>query len=405
MPQYHGWSETFEAIGEDVSNIEQMFGPSQQRLKLARTRNPRYVKQLGSAAQLMSQVMEGRRSIESLKEAMSTSDFPILFADIISRSVLTSYEHWPVTWPAVAKKVLVRDFRDNKLFLPMLGGDARLTGVPEGTWYPEVGLTEQTPITFAVAKYGRKMSFTFESMVNDDLDFLRDMPTRLGRGARRTEEREVTDKYVDANGPHASLYTSANLVVTGNGAATNNPELSIAGLQDAMTVLANQVDESGEPIMVETVTLVVPPALEVRARNILSATELRFGTIAPGATSGTQQELTTANWMRNRVNLQVNPYIPIVATGAVGAAKHSMWFLFADPRVGRPAILAAFLRGYDQPQILIKDPNARTPGGSAIDPMDGDFDTDSIQYRVRHILGTKLVDARATVASKGTNAA
>jgi hypothetical protein len=334
---------------------------------------------------------------------MSTSDFPILFADIISRSILTSYTAWPVTWPAVAKKVTVRDFRDNKLFLPMLGGDARLTGVPEGTWYPEVGLTEQTPITFTVKKYGRKMSFTFESMVNDDLDFLRDMPTRLGRGARRTEEREVTDQYIDANGLHASLYTSANLVVTGNGAATNNPELSIAGLQDAMTVLANQVDESGEPIMVETVTLVVPPALEVRARNILSATELRFGTVAPGATSGTQQELTTANWMRNRVNLQVNPYIPVVASGST--YKHSMWMLFADPRVGRPAILAAFLRGYEEPQILIKDPNARTPGGGSVNPMDGDFDTDSIQYRVRHIMGTKMVDPKATVASKGTNAA
>lgn len=405
MPLPMAWEETTESLGEEVSDIERMFGRDEKKMAIRRRQNPQYMQRLGQAANLTAGVLKGRVSIERLREAMSTSDFPILFADIISRSIMSSYTHWPVTWPAVAKKVLVRDFRDNKMFLPMLGGDTRLGNVPEGTNYPEVGLTEQTPITFAVKKWGRRMAFTFESMVNDDLDFLRDIPERLGRGARRTEEREITDQYVDANGPHASLYTSgANLILTGNGAESNNPPLSIAGLQDAMTVLANQVDESGEPIMVETVTLVVPPALEVTARNILSATELRFGTIAPGATAGTQQELTSANWMRNRVNLQVNPYIPIVATSA-GANRHKMWFLFGDPRVGRPAILAAFLRGYDQPQILIKDPNARTPGGGSINPIDGDFDSDSIQYRVRHIMGTKIVDGKATVASKGTGAA
>lgn len=400
------FAETLDAINEDASNVEDVFGRNPNAIMSQRRMTPRYANQLTEAAKLFTSVLEGTRPVYKLREAMSTSDFPLLFADIISRSVLTTYNYWPVTWPAVAKKVLVRDFRDNKLFLPMLGGDARLTGVPEGTWYPETGLTEQTPLTFAVTKFGRKMSFTFEAMVNDDLDFLKDMPTRLGRAARRTEERAITDLYVDANGPHASMFTTgnANLVVTGNGASENNPPLTIAGLQDAMTVLANQLDENGEPIMVETVTLVVPPALEVAARNILSATELRFDTISPGATSGTNQGLTAANWMRNRVNLQVNPYIPIVATGA-GANKHKMWFLFANPNVGRPALLAAFLRGYDQPQILIKEPNARTPGGGRVDPMDGDFDTDSIQYRVRHIMGATRIDGKAAVASKGTGAA
>lgn len=404
MPVPTIYEETFDTVYSEGTDLEKVFGRARGSLLETYRQTPKYKMQLVTAAKVMADVLEGKRSIERLREAMSTSDFPIAFADIISRSILTTYNNWPVTWPAVAKKVLVRDFRDNKLFLPMLGGDARLGNVPEGTNYPEVSLTEQTPVTFNVAKFGRRMAFTFESWINDDLDFLRDMPERLGRGARRTEEREVTDQYVDANGPHASLYTSStNLVVTGLGASADNPELSIAGLQDAMTVLASMTDESGEPIMIETVTLVVPPALEVRARNILSATELRFGTIAPGATSGTQQELSTANWMRNRVNLQVNPYIPIVASGS--AVKNSMWFLFADPRVGRPAILAAFLRGHDQPQILIKEPNARTPGGGAISPLEGDFDSDSIQYRVRHIMGTKRIDYRATVASKGTNAA
>jgi hypothetical protein len=189
MPGTNGWTEAIESIHEEAG-IEKLFGPVNGRNVLAvRNQSPKYAIQLTEASKLFSAVLDGRKPVWQLREAMSTSDFPVLFADIISRSILTAYTGWPVTWPAVAKKVLVRDFRDNKLFLPMLGGDTRLTGVPEGTWYPETGLTEQTPLTFAVGKFGRKMSFTFESMVNDDLDFLKDMPTRLGRAARRTEER------------------------------------------------------------------------------------------------------------------------------------------------------------------------------------------------------------------------
>jgi hypothetical protein len=395
------WQEAIEAIEVENASVQRMFGPSAGRnIAIKRRNDPAYITHLGEAGRFLAQVLDGRKSLDMFKEAMTTSDFPQLFGDIISRQTLATYEHWPVTWPAVAKKVLVRDFRDNKLYPPALGGDQRLEVVPEATNYPEKPITEQAPVTFTVKKYGRRLAFTFEAMLNDDLDMLRDMPQRLARAARRTEEREVTEQYVGTAGPHASLYTSgnANIINTSNGAAATNPPLSIAGLQDAFTVLGNQVDEEGEPIMVESVTLVVPPALEVTARNILSATELRFDTISPGATSGVNQGLTTQNWMRGRVNLQVNPYIPLIAT----SNDHTTWFLFANPNVSRPAILAAFLRGYDQPQVLIREPNAITPGGGRVDPMDGDFDTDAIQYRVRHILTAARLDGKATVASNGS---
>lgn len=395
-----GFSEVIESIELESQSIEQMFGMNQARRLAAIRRTPTYMAKLAEAANLVSAVYDGRKHIRVFQEAMSTSDFPIMFGDIISRASLARYMEWPVTWPAVAKKVLVRDFRQTKWFLPMLGGDSALPVVPEGTNYREEALSEQTPITFQVSKRGRRIAFTFEAGVNDDLDMLRDIPERLARAARRTEEREVTEEYVASTGPHATLYSTgnANLVVTGNGAASNNPPLSIAGLQDAFTVLGNMVDEEGEPIVLDAVTLVVPPALEVTARNILSATELRFDTIAPGATSGVNQQLMTANWMRNRVNLQVNPYAAIINT----TSGHTAWYLFGNPMVGRPAIIAAFLRGFDTPQILIKSPNAMMPGGGVVDPLDGDFDTDSVQYRVRHILTAAQVDPRATVASTGT---
>jgi hypothetical protein len=59
-----------------------------------------------------------------------------------------------------------------------------------------------------------------------------------------------------------------------------------------------------------------------------------------------------------------------------------------------------FLRGYETPQIFMKMPNQSTVGGGP-SPMDGDFDTDSIEYKVRHIFGGVAEDFKMTVASTG----
>jgi hypothetical protein len=84
------------------------------------------------------------------------------------------------------------------------------------------------------------------------------------------------------------------------------------------------------------VTLVVPPALEITARNIMNATQLWTTTgrgRRPAAEPGHRgdQRLIVDNWMRNRMTLVVDPYIPMTATSANG---NTSWFLFANPSRG-----------------------------------------------------------------------
>ncbi len=62
----------------------------------------------------------------------------------------------------------------------------------------------------------------------------------------------------------------------------------------------------------------------------------------------------------------------------------------------------AFLRGHEEPELFIKEPNARRVGGGPVDPMDGNFENDSIDYKVRHVLGVSRIDPKATVASNGS---
>jgi hypothetical protein len=313
----------------------------------------------------------------------------------LDRSVLAGYRAFDPIWPKIARRREVRDFRTVKLFT-LDGSESVLDEVAQLVEYPE-GKVDEGQYSFSVKKYGRRLPFSWETFINDDLGMLRDMPLRLGRAARRTEDKEVTKQFVDANGPHASFYTSGNknIVNTANGAAANNPALTTAALGDALKVLSRQTDADGEPIQIEGAILVVPPALEVTALNILNALQLEL-TEAGGTTA---QKLIAANWMRNRMTLVVDPYIPHIASTANG---HTSWFVMANPDTGRPALVTGLLRGHTEPEVFVKESNARRVGGGTVPPEEGDFDTDALNYKVRHVIGSSRVDPKATVASNGS---
>lgn len=380
--------ELLETIRSDEASRRRIFeGDGRGVRSIEGRETPQYKAKLTEAALLVANVYEGRRPMRLLMEALSTSDFPLLFGDIIDRQLLANYQETVPTWDSYTKRATVRDFRSVNRFA-VSGAEGVLDPVNEQEEYPARTLGEAR-YQYAVVKHGARIPFSWEAMINDDLDALKDIPARFARASRRSEEKFVTELFVDTNGPHASLYTSGNANIV-----TGNPVLSVAGLQTGFQVLAAQRDSDGEPIRIEAVTLVVPPALEVTAQNILNATIIRM--TANGGATG--QEIEAANWMRAKVKLAVNPYIPIVAATADG---NTSWYLFADPANGRPALELGFLRGYEQPQIFMKSPNATRVGGGAVDPMDGDFDTDSIQYKVRHVFGGSRIDPKMTVASEG----
>jgi hypothetical protein len=387
-----------EEIKAEEASISRLFSGEGRGVRTGRrSPDPAYQAKVVEAAEFVAEILTGRRPTHHLKEALTTSDFPLLFGDVLDRMTLAGYREAPASWQNYARRRVVRDFRPAKDF-SIDGGEGVLDEVGEQEQYPGRSLSE-SKYEITVKKYGARMPFSWESMVNDDLDALRDVPERFGKAARRTEERRATELFVDTNGPHASLYTAGNknIINIANGGAANNPPLTISGLQDGLIVLSNLRDADGEPILIEAVELVVPPALEVVAQNILNALQLEL--VEAGGVAN--QKLIAVNWMKNRMRLSINRYHPIVAATANGSRA---WYLFANPGNGRPAIQLGFLRGHEEPEIFIKEPNARRVGGGTIDPMDGDFDTDSIQYKVRHVTGGSRVEPKATVASNGSGA-
>lgn len=394
--------ETLETIRAEEASRDRLFSGAGRSLR-NRSRDPQYIARLAEAARFVADVFEGRRPGSHLREAMTSSDFPQLFGDILDRQLYASYAEAPYSWSAVARRSVVPDFRTVKRFV-VDGAEGLLSDIAEKEEYPKASLSDNQ-YTYQVTKRGKKAKFSFEAMVNDDLDGLKSMPARFAKAARRSEEYFVTSLFVDTAGPHASMFTSGNknIINTSNGAASNNPPLSIQGIQDGFKVMANQLDADGQPIMVEGMVLAVPPALEVTAYNIVNASQLELttaGGTADGATSGSGgQRLITANWLRNRLKVVVNYYIPLIATASNG---NSSWFLFADPSKGRPALEVGFLRGHEQPELFMKAPDTLRVGGGAADVMSGAFENDSIEYKVRHIFGGTRIDGKACVSSNGS---
>lgn len=379
--------ESIEIIKQEEASSQKLFGGDGVGAKHIQ-KSAQYKQSFSEALKLYADVCSGRQRFHRFTEAMTTSDFPLLFGDVLDRQLLANYMETPSVFRNYCKISTVADFRTVKRFTTS-GAEGVLDVVNEQAEYPEEALGEAQN-TYAVKKYGRRIPFAWETMINDDLDALKDVPARLGRAARRTEQKFATDLHVGTAGPDATLYSVGNENIV-----TSNPVLSISGLQTAMTVLAAQTDSDGEPIFIDVIHLVVPPSLEITAKNILNSTELRL-TAAGGVSN---QQLIVSNWMQNRLRLSVDPYIPIVASSSNG---NTSWFLFADPNNGRPALEVGFLRGHTTPEIFIKSPNSQMVGGGQVNPMNGDFDTDSIQYKVRHVLGGTTIDPKMTVASNGS---
>lgn len=396
-----------------------------------------YQRHFDQAQMLIEGAMRGSwRHAGILREALTTSDFPLYFGDVLDRSMLANYAETPYTWDMYCKRAVLNDLRLARMFRvdrgaavldgPLVPNSYGATGAgPKGleqqSEYP-MRRRVMSGYTDQLYKFGCRMDFSFETIVNDDLDALKDTPALFGRAARRTEEKRATQLFATSSGPNSSFFSTANKNVinptVAPGCPYTNPPLSIDAVMWALTVMASQRDLDGEPISIEAAVLVYPPALKVTAENILNARELwvnmeggnTIQNVALNAiTSGVR--MNVANWAAKFAQSALNYYLPVVDT----TSGNTAWYIFATPRAGRPALQQSFLRGREMPQIFMKLPNQVAigegrmgpgagvmPGTTNANPMEGDFETDSVDYKIRHFLGGSLLDPVCAVASNGS---
>jgi hypothetical protein len=354
-----------------------------------------------NAQDLMESAFRGsRRGMVEFTEALASSDFQAAVFDVLDREVIDRYEDITPVWTRYVSTTTVRDFRPKKL-VDLLGGKAALDIVPELTEYPARDVSKAL-YRLTVKKYGGRFAISWEAIVNDDLDEIRNLPENLAVAARDTESRAAAALLTDGNGPNDALFNATawgrtydDETDTWSGGSSNlmtgNPALTIDSLATALATIKARRDPEGRPIMVPKFMLVVPQSLEIQAMRVLNTLEVRV------TTGGTQT--IEKNYVAGSVELVVDPWLDVLDGGANRATT---WYVLPAPSSSRKALFLAHLRGHETPDLRVKADTGSRVGGGAIAPEEGSFDIDDIQYRVRHVAGTAGTDMIATIVSNGS---
>jgi hypothetical protein len=331
------------------------------------------------------------RGAGMLSEAMSVSDFPLLMGDVLDRALLARFADVPQVWRGyIDVGSPLRDFRDIRM-LSTTGGNEAWDDISdlEGITYTSIA---ESGITMSPKLYGKAMRLSWRLMKNDDLDAFRLIPSVLAQGGRRTLNKFATDLLFDANGPDATIFTTAK----GN-RLTSNPALSVTSLGAAIAALLASTDSTGEPIDPGAgVRLVYPPGLHVTVQNILNSLSYDATTDQGAATNRTVR--VDSSWLKTGIMPVMDPYIPIVASTANGATS---WGVTTNPNVGRPLARIRFLQGFETPALYQKAPDTQRVGGG-LDADVGAFDSMASEFKGLIAFGGVQIEDKAGVFSNGS---
>lgn len=373
-------------MSTSIINVGESFGLTDAGTLLGaspserRRYTPARAKAITEAAEMWKRAWDGSaRAALLVHEALSTSDlFRSVTGDVLDRELLAQYRELDPQWSGFATRTTVRNFKPKKL-VDILGGRTALDRVPELTEYPEAE-HDTAEYEISVGKFGRRFGFSWEAGINDDIDELQRIPSNFAAAARITEDVTALEQLVDvATGAPNTGFFNAD-----NGNAPEAKVLDEANLQAAVTTVSTREDSDGNLVPPDAgLVLVVGPAQEMTARRILNATELRI-------TNGSRTTIQPNPLRDVNIRLEVNRRI-----------KGLAWFVLPEPNGPRPAIAVAFLRGFETPDIRVKNDQGSRLGGGPLGPDEGSFNEDGVYYRVRHVVGSAHVDPIHTYAATG----
>lgn len=327
-----------------------------------------------------------------MSEAISTSDVLSAFNTSVTQTVLAQYNPDAMVWNKIAKRNIVEDFKlnefvefqwDNDLLVGEAHGievpSGSLARIPELDEYPTFRY-EAAAKQFKIHKSGARLPFSWEWVINGEWARIGSIPEEMLRKAERTEESQVVQSFVGTTGPRADVFAGAT--------AVDNKPLTFENLSLAKTVV-RQRKVNGRNVTVGKFALVVPPALEEVAKQILSITTFEL-------TDGDKKYTQTAG--NGDIELVVMPALNWVDKSA---KADSTWYLL--PVGGddgtRTSILQNFLRRHEKPELRISNATGLYIGGGAVPGLEGSLLNDDIEYRIRHVVTGFVLNSDAMYAS------
>lgn len=204
----------------------------------------------------------------------TTSDFSFLMSNVANRRLRSAYEQNPSTYREWAKRA-----PNLSNFKPAVVGI--LSGAPELLLVNEhaeirSGSMSDASETYQLSTYARMVTFSRQSIINDDLRSFDRLASAFGDAAARLENRLVYEQLIN-NGnlsDGGALFNSNALTATGghdNLLTGASSALSETSLTTARAKMRLQKGLQGEVLNLSPAILLVPVALELPAFKLTSS--------------------------------------------------------------------------------------------------------------------------------------
>lgn len=358
------------------------------------------------AAKIFKHAKEGSPKAQfEVYESIAQGDFPTLIAPTVRRTLLARYNEQPSVVDRWTQKQLVDHIGVEEEFNTYLFNQDNIPGVNAGDdflpgtlprimnreAYPQLGLSASGK-KLAAYQFGEGFGIDWQSIINSrgaQVNLIDDAVEAFAIHARQHEDATPVTKLVSKAG-----IRTAELNAAGAKQMTGNAKIgSILDLQAAIA-LAQTSTIDGVPAYFQKFALLTAPANVPLVKQALTSTTI---TSVPAAGARGQQ-------FQQAIDLGADiDVIPQQWITAINPALSSAFFLI--PVDGpRPKVTRNYLRGYEAPGFWVKDSNARNYNGGDVPFLDGDFDSDGIATKVRHVFGSNLMWLEGMVYSDGTGA-
>lgn len=293
-----------------------------------------------------------------LKESGSTSDFPNILANVMYKILIAKFKGVNSPWKQYTMQSDLADFKTNNRVL--VGEAPDLLEVAEDGEYSDSNLLDYN-YQIALQTFGRTFTIGRRTIINDDLNVIRQQPARFGRAAARILAKRCVAKLEGSS----AAYTGGTLFQSGRnkgaGTTLTNDVTGANLVASAMVAIEKSTDPAtGEKMGLTAKYLMVPIDLKFIAQQLI-----RSAQIWPVSTSG---------------GGALNPIGGLEVIVEPFLTSTSAWYVLADPQ-DAPAIEVGFLNGVETPALLMKRADTvNTAGGED----EYGYDFDEIFYKVRY---------------------
>ena len=300
-----------------------------------------------------------RPELSLVREAneVTTSVLNHALANAISKRLVQDYGAQPQDWKKFCAIRAIRDYKPQ--YRVLLHDFSALGTVNENAAYTNLAW-DDTRETYTPAKRGNLVVVTREAILNDDLEAVRRIPTKLAIAAATTINEFVYGLFTG----NPTLADTTKVFDDGSQTTHKNrgtAALSAASLQAAITQMMKQTNSAGKRLGLKPRYLLLPPDLYWTAVTILNSTLL------PGS-------------QNNDANPLQGMLEPIVVPQFSDAKDY---YLMADPAQSE-CLEVGFINGQETPELLVQD----NPTAGSV------FTNDAISYKVRWEFGGGWLDYR-----------